>query len=109
MTTDDETEEKAHDKANETRQVRRAEARMSAKQEVALAKMNANAERTVFGEEQAAKFQRMRTMLFALVKQQGRVRFTQQELNAIEPRAGLDVKIQDNGDLLVTFLRGRDR
>ena len=97
------------DSTRSTRQQRRAEERASAKRTEALAKMAENAERVALGDAQAAKMQRMRIMLFALVKQLGRARLTQHELNAVEPGSGLDVKVQPNGDLVVTFLRGRDR
>ena len=105
-----------------TRQVRRAENREIAKRcahdakmrlrktgnaSAALARMRENSERV--GDEQAAKLQRMRQLLFAIVKREGRVRLTRAELAAIEPRAGLDVKVQENGDLVVTFLRGSER
>jgi hypothetical protein len=96
-----------HDKLS--RQVRRAEERAATKQSTALTKMAENAERVVLGEEQAQKMQRMRVMLFALVKQLGRARLTQAELNAIAPKDGLDVKVQPDGSLVVTYLRGRDR
>lgn len=95
--------------AGASRQVRRAEERASTKQSAALTKMAENAERVVLGEEQAQKMQRMRIMLFALVKQLGRVRLTQAELNAIAPKDGLDVKVQPDGSLVITYLRGRDR
>jgi len=91
-------------RAKLTRQQRRASSR-------AEAKMAENAQRVALAnaEEQAKKLARMRYMLFALVRREGRVRLTQAELNATEPTAGLDVKVQENGDLLVTYVRGRDR
>lgn len=92
-----------------SRQARRAEARAASKRNAALTKMAENAERVVLGEETASKMQRMRMMLFAIVHQLGRVRLTQQELNAVLPKDGLDVKVQPHGDLVVTYLRARDR
>lgn len=92
-----------------SRQVRRAEERATSKQSVALTKMAENAERVVVGEEQASKLQKMRQMLFALVRREGRVRLTQRELAAVQSRDGLDVKVQENGDLAVTYLPASQR
>lgn len=46
-------------------------------------------------------------MLAALVRATGRVRIMREDLEAIGARDRLDVKAQDNGDLVVTFLPGR--
>ncbi len=47
-----------------------------------------------------------RIMLAALVKRDGRVRITRRELEAVQQRDKLDVKVQENGDLMVTFVEG---
>jgi len=92
-----------------SRQVRRAEERAATKQSAALATMAENAERVVVGEEQAGKLQKMRQMLFALIRREGRVRLSQADLAAVAPKDGLDAKVQENGDLVVTYLKGSQR
>lgn len=47
-----------------------------------------------------------RIMLAALVRKEGRIRITRRELEAVQQRDKLDVKVQENGDLMVTFLEG---
>lgn len=57
-------------------------------------------------ERRLAQLAKARIMLAALVKRDGRVRITRRELDAIEQRSKLDVKVQENGDLVVTFVEG---
>lgn len=45
-------------------------------------------------------------MLAALVKQSGRVRITARELQSITQKSRIDVKVQENGDLVLSFLEG---
>lgn len=55
-----------------------------------------------------AKYDRLnkaRVMLAALVKQSGRVRISKRDLTPVEG-SKLDVKVQENGDLVVTFVEG---
>lgn len=95
-----------------SRQVRRAEERAATKQSAALAAlatMAENAERVVVGEEQAGKLQKMRQMLFALIRREGRVRLSRADLAAVALKDGLDAKVQENGDLVVTYLKGSQR
>lgn len=57
--------------------------------------------------DQAMKaMRRLRLMLFALVRREGRVRISQREYQAIADADKLDVKVQENGDLVVSFEKG---
>lgn len=47
---------------------------------------------------------RMRLMLFALVRREGRVRISRADLEAAQRGGKLDVKTQENGDLVVSFV-----
>lgn len=49
---------------------------------------------------------RGRIMLAALVKQSGRVRIPVRELQSITQKSRIDVKVQENGDLVLSFLEG---
>lgn len=90
------------------RQQRRAIERSEEKRREALQRMADNAERVVVGEEEAARRERARRMLFALVKREGRVRIPIRELEAVGARDGLDVKLV-GADLVITYLEGRAR
>lgn len=80
-----------------TRQQRRAAEREAAKVPEPLISIT---------EAQYGKLMRARIMLAALVKREGRVRLTQRELNGIGKRAKLDVKVAENGDVVMTFVEG---
>jgi hypothetical protein len=45
-------------------------------------------------------------MLTALVKEQGRVRISRVMLEGLQRTDRLDVKVQEGGDLVVTYLAG---
>lgn len=60
-------------------------------------------------EDMRETFDRLRRgqyMLTALVREQGRVRISRAALESIKRTDRLDVKVQENGDLVVTFLAG---
>jgi hypothetical protein len=50
--------------------------------------------------------QKLRLMLFALIRREGRVRISRREVDAITDADKLDVKVQENGDLVVSFEKG---
>lgn len=80
-----------------SRQQRRAAERVAAKEaEQSLVSITT---------AQLEKLHRARIMLAALVRREGRVRIPQKELT-IRKGDQLDVKVQDNGDLVVTYKAG---
>lgn len=87
-----------------TRQVRRAAGRAGEKRDVAVTKMAQNAEAVALGADVAEKFQRMRHMFFAFVRSQGRIRIPSKDLNQLEERGRLEVKVAENGDLTVSYI-----
>lgn len=48
-----------------------------------------------------------RHMLFAILRQAGRIRIPAAELQAVDMRDKVDVKVADNGDLIVEYLGER--
>lgn len=48
-----------------------------------------------------------RHMLFAMLRQAGRIRIPAAELQAVDLRDKVDVKVADNGDLIVEYLGER--
>ena len=52
------------------------------------------------------RLRRAQYMLTALVKQQGRVRIDRAMLDNLRTTDRLDVKVQEGGDLVVTYLAG---
>lgn len=96
------------DDGQPTRQVRRAAGRADEKREVAVTKMAQNAEAVALGVDVAEKFQRMRHMFFAFVRSQGRIRIPSKDLNQLEERGRLEVKVSENGDLMVSYLANTD-
>lgn len=83
-----------------TRQQRRAAERAAAKEAE-----RESEELVSMTKAQFQKLHRARVMLAALVRREGRVRIPQRELQ-IQKGDQLDVKVQENGDLLVTFKAG---
>lgn len=79
-----------------TRQQRRAQERAAAKEAQSLVHVT---------KEQYDKLHRARIMLAALVRREGRVRIARRELE-LQRGDKLDVKVQENGDLMVTFKAG---
>lgn len=91
----------------ESRQVRRAKAR-------GMAKMKESVER-IAGREEAilatsdariARLMRAQHALLALVKREGRIRMSKRELASITTGDALEFKVQDNGDVVVSFHGG---
>lgn len=79
-----------------TRQQRRAQERAAQKDAQSLVHVT---------KEQYDKLHRARIMLAALVRREGRVRIARRELE-LQRGDKLDVKVQENGDLMVTFKAG---
>lgn len=57
-------------------------------------------------ERRLLSMMKQRHMLAALCRAQGRVRIPRGDLDKITQRDKLDVKVQENGDLVVTFVEG---
>jgi hypothetical protein len=49
---------------------------------------------------------RAQIMLAVLVREHGRVRLSARDLAAVTRKDKLDVKVQDNGDVIVSFVQG---
>jgi hypothetical protein len=87
-----------------SRQVKRAKARQSKKDERALEK---KADETLATDDARLKpLLKARHMLFALIRETGRVRIKAEHLNVVTTADKLDVRVQPNGDLMVTFVEG---
>jgi hypothetical protein len=78
-----------------SRQVARAEERKLEKDLTSAARLHEDAVRGL---------RKAQHMLAALVKEQGRIRFTRTMLESVGPKDGLDVKVDDAGNLVVTYL-----
>lgn len=78
-----------------SRQVARAEERRLAKDVDAAVTLH---------EEAVRGLRKAQHMLAALVKMQGRIRITRAMLESVGPKDGLDVKVDEHGNLLVTYL-----
>jgi hypothetical protein len=78
-----------------SRQVARAEERKLEKDLTSAAKLHEDAVRGL---------RKAQHMLAALVKEQGRIRITRAMLESVGPKDGLDVKVDDAGNLVVTYL-----
>jgi hypothetical protein len=90
-----------------SRQVRRAQEREAAKLAEKTDAALADAERaTALASQRMMSLMKTRHMLFALVRATGRVRIHRDDLKRVTDRDKLDVKVQENGDLVVTFEEG---
>jgi hypothetical protein len=79
-----------------TRQQKRAQERAAAKDAQSVVPIT---------KERLAALMRARTMLAALVRRTGRVRISRAEVE-IGAGSRVEVKVQDNGDLVVSFVEG---
>lgn len=87
-----------NDESNATpisRQVQRAEERKLEKDVASAARLH---------EEAVRGLRKAQHMLAALVKLQGRIRITRAQLESVGPKDGLDVKADEHGNLVVTYL-----
>lgn len=89
--------------AAKSRQVLRAETRAALKAE----HRKESLEKLAVDDARIAKLLRARHMLFALLKQSGRARIDRRLLDSINLTDTMDIKVQENGDLVVTFVEGR--
>lgn len=89
--------------APKSRQVLRSEARRALKAEAAKPPL----EDMAAADPRIAKLLRARHMLFALVKEQGRLRIGRKVLDSVLTTDTVDIKVQEDGDLIVTLVAGR--
>lgn len=87
-----------------SRQQRRAAERAREKEQAALEKA---AEETLATDDPRLKpLLKARHMLFAMAREHGRVRIKATHLNVVTTADKLDVRVQPNGDLVVSFVEG---
>jgi hypothetical protein len=74
------------------------------KQEVKQQRTAQAAPMVTVDERRYAMLTRAQILLAAMVRPHGRVRISRSDVDAITKKTGLDVRVQDNGDMVVTLL-----